>query len=382
MPTRTVPRFLKAMVVAVLVSSPLVTAVSAVAATPKPYITSSPPRAVATGDITLKGTGLVTATPHKGKVTTYRSDVLRATFLRDGDVGSVEATKAVALARDPDAHGLTPLGVQTSVPAVAGKYWLTVTTAAGTSNRRVIIVLPLKSRSAPRAHLDPAFSQDQSNPLDVTFSYDATTIVTSVYGVTDPSIPDGVLNFYSDGSLTCSTNVGGATTSATCEVIYSTYGYVKTTVEYLSGTSSATQTSTEGIWWSPTTITPTFDAPPIVGCSGQPEYVCQLVIWLSGSYPPPTKQVASLGTVQIDVNGSSTPCGTQTLAVSNPSDQALSDAEVVCSLAEPPYPSPPWSVSWSYSGATYPTYWLPSGGTITLSPTTGSASLTAGPPQH
>ena len=237
MQMRMVPRSLAATVVAVVASSSLVMVAQAAPAASKPYITSSPSLAVATGDITLKGVGLVTATPHRGKVTTYRTVVLRATFVRDGKVGSVKAVKPVALAREPDAHGLTPLGVQTSVPAVVGKYWLTVTTAAGTSNRRAITVLAVKAKSAPRAHLDPAFSQDQSNPLDVTFSYDATTVVTGVYGVTDPSIPTGVLNFYSNGTLACSTNVGGPTTSATCEVVYSTYGDVQTTVEYLSGTS-------------------------------------------------------------------------------------------------------------------------------------------------
>jgi hypothetical protein len=35
---------------------------------------------VATGDVTLKGTGLVTATPHTGKITTYKNDVRSVTF--------------------------------------------------------------------------------------------------------------------------------------------------------------------------------------------------------------------------------------------------------------------------------------------------------------
>ena len=52
--------------------------------------------------------------------------------------------------------------------------------------------------------------------------------------------------------------MGGAVTSATCEVVYVNYGIQRVTTEYLSVTQFATQTEMEPVWYTgSTTCTPT-----------------------------------------------------------------------------------------------------------------------------
>lgn len=100
------------------------------------------------------------------------------------------------------------------------------------------------SKGDPRAHIDPDYTQNPSNPLDVTFNYSAS----------DPgtTLPNGVLNFFVGTTATaqtlgCEMNVGGSVTGGTCEIVFAAYGPEIVTVQYLSGTQSATQTTTENI---------------------------------------------------------------------------------------------------------------------------------------
>lgn len=94
-------------------------------------------------------------------------------------------------------------------------------------------------------HLDPSFTQSPTNPLEVTYTYSASA---TVGGSPDASLPAGVLEFFSDGLLACSENVGGATNTGTCVVTYSEYGAHTVNTVYDSGTSSATTgTQTEDI---------------------------------------------------------------------------------------------------------------------------------------
>ncbi len=89
--------------------------------------------------------------------------------------------------------------------------------------------------------LDPSYVQSTANPLKVTWSYSASA---NVDGNPDPSLPSGVLEFFSNGVLVDSTDVGGSVTSAQSAVTYANYGEQTVDVIYDSGTDSAT-TGTE-----------------------------------------------------------------------------------------------------------------------------------------
>jgi len=86
-------------------------------------------------------------------------------------------------------------------------------------------------------HLDPNYTVNPNNPLDLTYSYSASATIGTA---PDPSLPNGVLEFFSDGLLECSTTVGGDIDGGTCEVTYSDYGDHTTNVIYDSGTNSVT----------------------------------------------------------------------------------------------------------------------------------------------
>jgi hypothetical protein len=85
--------------------------------------------------------------------------------------------------------------------------------------------------------LDPGYTVNPTNALDLTFTYSASATKGTAL---DPNLPEGVLEFYSDGLLECSTNVGGDIDGGTCEVVYSDYGDHTTNVIYDSGTNSVT----------------------------------------------------------------------------------------------------------------------------------------------
>lgn len=102
-----------------------------------------------------------------------------------------------------------------------------------------------------RTQLDPSFTQNPSNPLDVTYSFSA--------NVSSGTLPDGVLELFNNGSLACSINVGGSTVGGTCPVVYDSElpASETITVTYVSGTASATSTSTITITPYSTTTTQT-----------------------------------------------------------------------------------------------------------------------------
>lgn len=100
---------------------------------------------------------------------------------------------------------------------------------------KTLIVAPKTTSLAVR--LDPDFTVSPTNTLDLTFSYSASATLGTA---PDTNLPAGVLEFYSDGLLECSTNVGGDIDGGTCEVVYSDYGDHTTNVIYDSGTNSVT----------------------------------------------------------------------------------------------------------------------------------------------
>lgn len=107
------------------------------------------------------------------------------------------------------------------------------------------------------ARLDPSFTQDPADPLDVTYSYSASaeTLSENIAQAT-PSLPSGVLAFYSEGLLACSIDVGGETTGGECAVAYSTFGAHSIDAVYSSGEASAT-TGVETVQVQPPPAIPT-----------------------------------------------------------------------------------------------------------------------------
>lgn len=101
--------------------------------------------------------------------------------------------------------------------------------------------------------VDPSFTQASDNPLQVTYSISAGADATTSTGVTTDlatvgQLPSGVLDFYSQGSLVCSINVGGATDGGPCTVTYPTTGTYTVVTEYIpTGASAVTQTEVETI---------------------------------------------------------------------------------------------------------------------------------------
>lgn len=106
--------------------------------------------------------------------------------------------------------------------------------------------------------VDPSFTQASNNPLAVTYTYSADATET-IGGTTTnlgsiSQLPAGVLNLYSDGSLVCAKNVGGATVGGTCQVTYTTTGSHTVVTEYVPNGYNAVE-STETVNVSPFTTT-------------------------------------------------------------------------------------------------------------------------------
>jgi hypothetical protein len=98
------------------------------------------------------------------------------------------------------------------------------------------------------AHLDSTFTQNPTNPLAVTYTYSASATET-INGTSnsDPDLPSGILNLYSDGILACSINVGGSVTGSQCSVTYPNVGAHTVIVTYEAGELSNTVTVIEQI---------------------------------------------------------------------------------------------------------------------------------------
>lgn len=181
-----------------------------------------------------------------------------------------------------------------------------------------------KAPAKPRAAIDPAFTQNPSNPLEVTFSYSASE--------TDGQLANGVLDLFAGPTsatqtLACSMNVGGTVFGGNCVVTFASYGNEVITVQYLSGTESATSSETDDIEdtnpASPTTTTlapvgntgtDTVTSPPPSGGGGGGGG--------GGGTPPPPPPV--------NVWGTTAPTGSPTVSVltvgSGIASVSLSDA--------------------------------------------------------
>jgi len=74
----------------------------------------------------------------------------------------------------------------------------------------------------------------------------------AITALTD-QLPGGVLNFYSEGSLVCSTQVGGSLSTGSCTVTYPSFGSYDVTVKYLSnGSTGVSQNYLEEVTALPT----------------------------------------------------------------------------------------------------------------------------------
>ena len=118
-----------------------------------------------------------------------------------------------------------------------------------------------------KAHLDPSFTRNPSNPFAVTYDYSASaSFETADLAQVEPApLPEGILQLFSDGTLACSINVGGATTSGECPVTYPKLGEHTVVTTYTSGSTSATETNAETIEPFTTTTTLTVSAPEECG---------------------------------------------------------------------------------------------------------------------
>jgi hypothetical protein len=105
-------------------------------------------------------------------------------------------------------------------------------------------IVCLRRHAQLTAEIGPAVTQSPDNPLQVTYSYGASAHEAS----REASLPDGVLNLYSDGQLRCSANVGGGRErSASCAVTYTWFGAHPVTVELRSGAVRADASIEEDI---------------------------------------------------------------------------------------------------------------------------------------
>lgn len=177
----------------------------------------------------------------------------------------------------PDAWGYVP---RKGVPCHRGYATRHRVVVRGGHRRRVRVCVKRRAGSVPppasrrvalHAHLDPSFTRDPLDPFRVTYQFSAsatseTPASTSLPAAEEPApLPTGVLALYSDGSLECAVNVGGAVGEGECPVSYAALGQHRVTTVYSSGEQSATTTELEQIEPLPTTtsLTAAFTpAPP------------------------------------------------------------------------------------------------------------------------
>jgi hypothetical protein len=119
--------------------------------------------------------------------------------------------------------------------------------------------VPIPAAPAPvspttlHANIDPSFTRSPTNPFAVTYQYSASASEGSA-GTPVASLPEGVLNLFSDGLLACSINVGGQVKGGECLVTYTKLGEHGVVVTYTSGISNGTETYVEQIEPFPTVI--------------------------------------------------------------------------------------------------------------------------------
>jgi hypothetical protein len=185
--------------------------------------------------------------PHHHCKAHYVKKVARVKVKKHGRIRLVSETFCVRLASKmvlPKVVApITPLGPVVTPPAPA--------------SGRVETVL--------HAHIDPSFVQSPTDPYKVTYQYSASASEGSS-GTPVASLPEGVLNLFSDGLLACSINVGGQVMGGECTVTYAKLGEHGVIVTYTSGTSNGTETYVEHIEPFPTVIV---EKPTTTKASGQ-----------------------------------------------------------------------------------------------------------------
>lgn len=141
---------------------------------------------------------------------------------------------------------------------VACEYVASVVTTTAAKPTTTIATSAPTSQQTVRAAIDPSYTQNSSNPLEVTWSYSA--------GITDGTLPDGTLaiTVYVHSAVSsaggCTMNVGGNVSGGTCAVTLPAYGLYDVTVVYsgAASISSTAATDTEDVENpSPTTTTTT-----------------------------------------------------------------------------------------------------------------------------
>jgi hypothetical protein len=169
----------------------------------------------------------------------------------------------------------------------------------GTTLRRRTVCVRGRARRRLKARLDPTFSQDPANPLHVTYIYGALAQETlGPLSREAPSLPHGLLNFYSDGLLECSTAVGGTRSGSTCTVTYTAFGDHEVIVTYSAGRTSATETTVERI--EPFSTHTSLKLSPPTGCTKLAgtvsreacTYVAEVTTLDQNGHPPPAGEQA------------------------------------------------------------------------------------------
>jgi hypothetical protein len=113
------------------------------------------------------------------------------------------------------------------------------------------------SRRIPHSHLDPIYERDPLNPFKLTYFYSASATeeveqARGQFASVPAPLPEGVLSFYTDGSLECAINVGPEVESGHCPVTLQALGQHRVTTLYTSGNLSSTATEVDNIEPLPT----------------------------------------------------------------------------------------------------------------------------------
>jgi hypothetical protein len=124
---------------------------------------------------------------------------------------------------------------------------------------------PVPGQTTLHANIDPSFTRSPTDPFAVTYQYSASASEGSA-GTPVASLPEGVLNLFSDGLLACSINVGGQVKGGECLVTYTKLGEHGVVVTYTSGISNGTETYVEQIEPFPTVVV---EKPTTTKASGQ-----------------------------------------------------------------------------------------------------------------
>lgn len=158
---------------------------------------------------------------------------------------------------------------------IAGAHGGKVTTQIPRAGRKEkpgtkVAVTLQRMKISYKATVDPTFVQDPTNPLQVTYTYDADAVEVA-NGNTENlgqigQLPAGILNFYSQGTLECSMNVGGAVYSGTCTVTYPNTGTYTVETQYIpNGVTAVLETDQETIEPFSTTVDLATAAGPVQG---------------------------------------------------------------------------------------------------------------------